>query len=267
MRWRRSSRLGKELPLRSLGMARSRPPAWGGEDLVAMAVAVASAVHGVLVPVRTDPTAELGSARSAPAACARRRCGQARSRPRCVVTPAGVVGQTGTRPSGTSRLNWPFTREICTVACPIRREQRPSPDARPGHPPAHIRHTHGDWLYWSRCSAARRLNPGMTTAAPRSAIRCRLRCLLGMIRLSTWLSITYKASVSTEPRGMAPEGRPSTVAAHGMAAHWPHSILDRSSANAVTTKKAQLRGYTPRHHYRSCTLDLRIAIHRMHVSD
>jgi Helix-hairpin-helix motif/BRCA1 C Terminus (BRCT) domain len=30
-------------------------------------------------------------------------------------------------------------REICTVACPLRRERRPSPDARPGHPPAHTR--------------------------------------------------------------------------------------------------------------------------------
>jgi hypothetical protein len=39
---------------------------------------------------------------------------------------------------------------------------------------------------------------------PGSAIYCRLRCPLGGIEPSAWLSSTYKASVSTEPRKMAP---------------------------------------------------------------
>jgi hypothetical protein len=80
------------------------------------------------------------------------------------------------------------------------------------------------------------------------------------------LSSIYKESGSTEPRKMAPHGRPSTVAAR-MAAHWPHLILDSSSANADAIAKDQLKGYDSRYHHRSCTLDLRIAMRRPHVSD
>lgn len=172
-------------------------------------------------------------------------------------------GQPGTRPSGTSRLNWPFTREICTAACPIRREQRPSPDARPGHPPAHIRHTHGDWLCWSRCSAACRLNPGMTTAAPRSAIRCRCGACLARFdsRPGCRLPTTHLSALN--PEGWPLKAAPALLLhTHGRT----QSLIDHQLTPSLP-KKAQLRGYTPRHHYRSCTLDLRIAMHRIHVSD
>jgi hypothetical protein len=79
------------------------------------------------------------------------------------------------------------------------------------------------------------------------------------------LSKPHKASVNTEPRNAALDGHPSTVAAR-MAAHWPHLDPDRASADATIATKAQLRDQAPRNHYRDRTFDLRITMHRLHMS-
>ncbi|WP_327137649.1 ISAs1 family transposase [Streptomyces sp. NBC_01340] len=71
-----------------------------------------------------------------------------------------------TRPSGTSGLNWPFTRGICTMACLMRRERRPSPDARPGHPPAHTRTVIAYTITWDAISPAVRVNAEWWKAPP-----------------------------------------------------------------------------------------------------
>jgi hypothetical protein len=96
MRCRRSSRLGKKLPARSLGMASSGSPAW-----------VVSVFSGARCGRRHGPRCARSSRRrsgqrprprSAPAA----RSARVRVRPPDVVTPAGAIGQTRTGPPHTS---------------------------------------------------------------------------------------------------------------------------------------------------------------------
>ncbi len=131
MRRRRSSKLGKELPARSFGIASSRSPAW-----------VVTVFSGW--PLRQVVRVSVRSPHSAPifvmASASISSCSSLSAISRTSSRPSAERSDSSTRsrsywdkvtvhPLGP---NWPFTPDSCTVACHLSREQTPADGAPPG---------------------------------------------------------------------------------------------------------------------------------------
>ena len=102
-------------------------------------------------------------------------------------------------------------------------------------------------------------------AASRSEARARPPSLLDEVDHWSGCRKSTRHRSTLSPEMPLLNGHPSTVAAR-VAAHWPHLVLDRASADAIIATKAQLRGQGPRNRYRDRTFDLRITMRRLHVS-
>ena len=136
MRRRRSSRLGKKLPVRTLGISRSRSPA-----------SVVSTFSRC--PLRTVVRVGVCSIHSAPmwalASASINSCTIRSAMARMSSIPSVERSDSRSRISSdrdraivhSSWLNWAFTKESYAMARLLLRERSPPVEVRPGQTPAH----------------------------------------------------------------------------------------------------------------------------------
>lgn len=134
MRRRRSSRLGKKLPERGFGLASSRSPACVVSVL--SRCPLCSAVRVSVCSFHSAPILALASASISSWSIRSVTERTSSNRPPHVVTPAGGVGQTGTGPPCTSRVELAVHQGELQVARLLDRERNPYQYTPPGVRPS-----------------------------------------------------------------------------------------------------------------------------------
>lgn len=132
-----SSRLGKKLPARSFGIASSRSPA--SVVTVFSRCPLRQVVRLSVLSPRSAPIRAVASA-SISSCSSRSATSRTSSRPSAERSDSSKRSRS-CRDKATGHPlgpNWQFTKDSCTVACPVLRERSPAVDAREGTETAHF---------------------------------------------------------------------------------------------------------------------------------